>query len=187
MGTISSSGLYTAPALIATQQTVTVVATSVADNTKSASVTLTLPSSTSSSAPASPSCAPPGTNAFTGCYYLDTTFGNSSGLGFTHADPQINFNWYTNGPGGTVGAYNFSVRWQGNFTFSAGPCTFTLSTDDGSILYIDGQQVMNEWGIHAAYPTSQTVTLTAGTHLLELDYFQIGGGASASLAWAPGI
>ena len=42
MGTISSTGLYTAPASIATAQTVTVRATSVADATKSATAAVTL-------------------------------------------------------------------------------------------------------------------------------------------------
>jgi hypothetical protein len=42
VGTLSSSGLYTAPALIASSQTVTVTATSNADPSKSASATITL-------------------------------------------------------------------------------------------------------------------------------------------------
>ncbi|MBS1860019.1 MAG: hypothetical protein JST11_31910 [Acidobacteria bacterium] len=42
MGTLSSSGLYTAPATIASQQTVQVIATSAADTTKSASAVVTL-------------------------------------------------------------------------------------------------------------------------------------------------
>ena len=42
VGTISSSGLYTAPSSITTQQTVTVTATSQADTTKSGSATATL-------------------------------------------------------------------------------------------------------------------------------------------------
>ncbi len=42
LGTVSSSGLYTAPSAINTQQTVTVTATSQADTTKSASATVTL-------------------------------------------------------------------------------------------------------------------------------------------------
>jgi RHS repeat-associated protein len=42
VGTIDSTGLYTAPAMISAQQTVTVMATSLADSTKSASATLTL-------------------------------------------------------------------------------------------------------------------------------------------------
>jgi glucosylceramidase len=42
VGTISASGMYTAPATISSQQTVTVTATSQADATKSASATITL-------------------------------------------------------------------------------------------------------------------------------------------------
>jgi hypothetical protein len=42
IGSISSSGLYTAPSTISTQQTVTVKATSAADSTKSATATITL-------------------------------------------------------------------------------------------------------------------------------------------------
>ena len=42
VGTISASGLYTAPATVATQLTVTITATSQADGTKSASVTVSL-------------------------------------------------------------------------------------------------------------------------------------------------
>ena len=47
-GTITTAGLYTAPFCIASQQTATVTATSVADPTKSASVTLTLQPATTS-------------------------------------------------------------------------------------------------------------------------------------------
>jgi hypothetical protein len=42
IGTLASSGVYTAPATIAAQQTVTITATSAADTTKSASATVTL-------------------------------------------------------------------------------------------------------------------------------------------------
>ena len=48
-GTISASGLYTAPANITTQQTVTIKATSAADTTKSATATVTLSPPASSS------------------------------------------------------------------------------------------------------------------------------------------
>jgi len=42
VGTINSTGLYTAPSTITTQQTVTVTATSQADNTKTGTATVTL-------------------------------------------------------------------------------------------------------------------------------------------------
>ena len=53
-GTLSTSGLYTAPASIGSQQTITVTATSVADTTKSGQATITLnPSPAITSQPAS--------------------------------------------------------------------------------------------------------------------------------------
>ncbi|MGD0733384.1 MAG: DUF2341 domain-containing protein [Terracidiphilus sp.] len=58
LGTISASGLYISPASFTTQQTVTVTATSQADPTKSASVTITL----SPLAPPSTQCASNGYN-----------------------------------------------------------------------------------------------------------------------------
>src|ERR1019366_8797466 len=42
LGSIDTAGLYTAPAIVAAQQTVTVTATSVADPAKSASASLTV-------------------------------------------------------------------------------------------------------------------------------------------------
>jgi len=177
MGTVSASGLYTAPAAVNGQETITVKATSVADSSKSATANITL-----NPAPGSASCPAPAVNAFTGCYYSDKTFGASQGLAFTRTDPRIAFNW-ANGPGSGVGAYNFSVRWQGYFTFAAGTYTFSVATDDGSMLYIDGQPVLNEWGDHPAYTLNQPVVMSAGQHLVQLDYYQAGGGASANLTW----
>ena len=129
-------------------------------------------------------CGTPSTNSFTGCYFADTTLGSTSGIAFSRVDPQINFDWSANGPGGSLGTTNYSVKWQGNFTFNAGPYTFTLSTDDGSVLYVDGQQIINDWSQHAAYTINQTYTMTTGTHLIELDYFQAAGGAVANLSWS---
>lgn len=66
MGTISSSGVYTAPAPITSSQTVTVKATSVADPTKSASATVNLiPPVTVSLTPSSVSLQPSQNQIFT--------------------------------------------------------------------------------------------------------------------------
>lgn len=177
-GSISSSGLYTAPSSVSSQQTVTVQATSAADPTKTATAAITL------TPPAvSASCGAPSTNSFTGCYFGDVNLGSSAGLAFSRVDPQINFDWSATGPGGNLGNSNYSVKWQGNFTFNAGPYTFTLSTDDGSRLYVDGHLVIDDWSTHAAYTITQSYTMTAGTHLIEFDYFQAGGGALATLSW----
>ena len=131
VGTVSPSGLYTSPAAVSSPQTVTVTATSVADPTKSASSSVAL-----SPAASALICGIPSSNAFTGCYYQDRSF---SVLGFTRLDPQINFNWTSTPPGQGVGPENYSVRWLGTFMFAGGNYAFTLTTDDGSRLWIDGQ------------------------------------------------
>jgi len=66
VGSITTSGLYTAPATIAAQQTVTVTATSQADSTKTASATITLmPLITASISPAGVTLAASQTQQFT--------------------------------------------------------------------------------------------------------------------------
>jgi len=64
-GSISNSGLYTAPSTIASQQTVTVTATSVADTTKTASATVTLTPVTVSVTPTTASLGVSQTQQFT--------------------------------------------------------------------------------------------------------------------------
>ena len=158
---------------------ITAVARDAAGNrTTSAPITVAV----NNAASPAPTCSTPGLNAFTGCYYSDARWTN---LVFTQTDPQINFNWGFNAPDSRLPQTYFSVRWQGNFTFSAGTHQFTMGSDDGSLLYIDNQLVLNNWGEHAAIPLTVQVPLTAGTHLVRVDYYQATGSASIALNWTP--
>ncbi|KAL3163030.1 hypothetical protein ABBQ32_009455 [Trebouxia sp. C0010 RCD-2024] len=66
----------------------------------------------------------------------------------------------------------------------AGLWRFSLVSDDGSLLYIDGAIVINADGNHANVTTnSRRVNLTAGYHSIEVDYCNIGGMASLHLLW----
>ncbi len=65
----------------------------------------------------------------------------------------------------------------------AGAYTFRLLSDDGSQLWIDGQQVIDHDGVHGATTKDGDVTLTAGSHALEVRYFQVTGGARLQLQW----
>ena len=129
-----------------------------------------------------PSCATPATNAFLGCYYTGQNFNK---LVFSRLDLAISFDWSGVGPRGPValGPDNYSVRWLGSFSFGAGTYQFTVNTDDGEVLYIDGQPVYSNWVPHGSYPVMVNVPLTAGTHVVRLDYFQQAGGAIAQLSW----
>lgn len=53
--------------------------------------------------------------------------------------------------------------------------SFTLMSDDGSNLYIDGGLIINNDGLHAAQTKGGVKFLSYGVHSFELDYFQATG------------
>lgn len=67
--------------------------------------------------------------------------------------------------------------------------TFTLDSDDGARLMIDGRQVLEYDGIHGTgSPRTATVSLPAGRLPIRLDYFQWLHGKGLTVAWSgPGF
>jgi cytochrome c553 len=67
--------------------------------------------------------------------------------------------------------------------------TFTLDSDDGSRLTIDGRKILEYDGIHGTgTPQTATVELPAGRLPIRLDYFQWLHGKGLALSWAgPGF
>jgi hypothetical protein len=101
-GTVSQSGLYTAPASVSTQQTATVKATSAADNSTNSTATITLmPPVAVSVTPASPSLYASGTQQFS------ATVINTSNTGVSWS--------VTSGPG--------TISTSGLYTAPAGVAT----------------------------------------------------------------
>ena len=60
---------------------------------------------------------------------------------------------------------------------------FALASDDGSILSIDGTDIIRHGGTHVMTTKRKTLSLTAGDHTVELLYFQSGGGYGLTLSW----
>ncbi len=83
----------------------------------------------------------------------------------------------------------FAVRFRGTIDVSqAGRYKFYTKSDDGSLLFVDGQLVVDNDGLHAPIEKQGQVTLAAGTHDIEIRYLQGYGGSSFSTAWAgPGF
>jgi len=65
----------------------------------------------------------------------------------------------------------------------AGNYVFRLVSDDGSILSIDGQEVINHDGNHGATAKDGELLLSAGKHPFVLDFYEAGGGQALSLQW----
>lgn len=66
--------------------------------------------------------------------------------------------------------------------------TFYLLSNDGSILYLNDREFINNDGDHRAIEKQGTLALQAGYYPILLDYFQSGGGKALKLSWeGPGI
>ncbi len=71
---------------------------------------------------------------------------------------------------------------------TSGNYTFYTSSDDGSKLWIDGQLVVDNDGLHGARERSGTVSLSAGYHEIEVHFFERNGAAVLQVSYAgPGI
>jgi DNA-binding beta-propeller fold protein YncE len=80
----------------------------------------------------------------------------------------------------------FSVWWQGTINApDSGTYVFETLSDDGSYVYIDGQLVVDNGGVHGSRPVSGSVSLQAGPHDIDIKYFQDGGGITMEVFWQP--
>ncbi len=64
-----------------------------------------------------------------------------------------------------------------------GVYTFQTRSDDGSVLYLDDDLVVNNDGSHAAIPASGTIALKKGYHSYRLYYFEDYEGEYFSWSW----
>lgn len=60
---------------------------------------------------------------------------------------------------------------------------FRLISDDGSVLYIDNEEIIDHGGEHGATPMDGEIYLEEGPHPIRIEYFQGGGGKALSLQW----
>ena len=70
----------------------------------------------------------------------------------------------------------------------SGNYSFYITSDDGSRLYIDGEELINNDGPHGMVTKSGTVSLTTGLHSIRINYFDSGGGDGLAVEWSgPGF
>jgi outer membrane protein OmpA-like peptidoglycan-associated protein len=87
-------------------------------------------------------------------------------------DPWMQFSWPRHCPEGVDHEY-FTVRWTGKlYVPQTGTYTFLATVDDGIRLWLDGQQLMNEWRRQASRTYSAEVELEGNTyHDLRIEYY----------------
>ncbi|HEY2952941.1 MAG TPA: PA14 domain-containing protein [Verrucomicrobiae bacterium] len=84
---------------------------------------------------------------------------------------------------------NIGLRFTGVIQLPAdGAYTFYTSSDDGSILYLGTQKVVDNDGIHSATEKKGTITLKAGEHPILVNYFNGGNEAVLKVSYeGPGL
>ena len=122
-------------------------------------------------------------NGLSATYYNNIDF---TGTTVTRVDPTIDFAWGTGSPAASIGADTFSARWTGQVEAQfTGTYTFYTVSDDGVRLWVNGQQIINNWTDHAPTENSGTIALTAGQRYdIRMEFYENGGGAIARLLWS---
>ena len=83
----------------------------------------------------------------------------------------------------------FGFRYSGYIkVLRDGIYTFFLESNDGSRLFIDGKELIENDGNHGAIEEPGNIALKSGFHRIEVKYFQCGGGKKLKVSWkGPGF
>jgi hypothetical protein len=87
----------------------------------------------------------------------------------------------------TIGDFDstFLARAEGFLETRAGTHELRLTSDDGSILALDGRVVIDHDGLHGVTAKTAMLELGAGLHPIDLWFFQSYGGWALKLEWKP--
>ncbi|MEH2238720.1 PA14 domain-containing protein [Nostoc sp.] len=122
-------------------------------------------------------------NGLTAEYYDNIDFTN---LKQTRTDPTVNFNWGAGSPDPSIGADTFSARWTGQVQAKYSETyKFYTTSDDGVRLWVNGQQIINQFVDHSAREDSGSIALVAGQKYdIKLEYYENTFSAVSELAWS---
>ena len=83
----------------------------------------------------------------------------------------------------------FGLVYEGYIKINnSGEYTFYTQSDDGSKLYINGQQLVDNDGVHAARERAGKIRLSAGYHKIEVRYFENAYGEELKVSYqGPGV
>ncbi len=80
----------------------------------------------------------------------------------------------------------FGIEWEGYLSIAQkGVYQFATKSDDGSVVYINGNLVVDNDDLHAMRHISGVTSLDEGFHHLRVKYFDGGGGAVMEFLWTP--
>ncbi|WP_206513158.1 PA14 domain-containing protein [Flagellimonas marinaquae] len=79
---------------------------------------------------------------------------------------------------------SFGIRYSGFIQIDTpGTYTFYTTSDDGSKLFINGTEVVDNDGLHSSQERSGNISLTAGLHDITVLFFENGGGETLTVQY----
>ncbi|SHN08861.1 beta-glucosidase [Actinacidiphila paucisporea] len=121
---------------------------------------------------------------------LTASYYNNTGLTgtpvVTRNESSVDNVWGGASPAPGVNTTNWSAKWTGTLHPPAtGTYQLSLTSDDGSRVYVNGQQIVNNWFNQGSTTRTGSVSLTAGQAVsIEVDYYNAAGASNATLGWA---
>ncbi|MDQ2718728.1 MAG: family 20 glycosylhydrolase [Bacteroidota bacterium] len=116
------------------------------------------------------------------CIYYKGSFSDTKNM--TSVAPSQTFNVNNIAVPSEVNAPTFGLQYRGYIDVPEnGIYSFYLTSDDGSLLTIDGKTVVDNDGLHSAIERSGEVALEKGLHLFSLDFIEGGGGYTLRLLY----
>jgi hypothetical protein len=104
----------------------------------------------------------------------------------TRVEKQVNVEGTTDKWPGTELTSHFYARWTGVIKIAKdGKYKFITSSDDGSRLFIDGKQVVDNGGLHAMEEKDGDVELKTGNHDIKIEFFENDGDHGCVVSWEP--
>lgn len=118
-----------------------------------------------------------------GEYWSNQTFDGAPAV--TRTDAVVDFSWGDSSFADGQPTDHFSARWTGTLTApESGEYAISITSDDGSRLWIDGKMVANNWSDHGPASVVGHVTLEAGKPVpIKVEFYESGGGAVMKLGW----
>jgi len=122
------------------------------------------------------------TGQFFAEYFASMTLSNSPV--FSQCEVDINHDsdvapW----PGNGVQTTQFAARWTGRETFAAGTYIFTATGDDGIRVFLDNVPLIDRWVDQASTTYTVTQPISAGTHIVRVEYYQNCCVAAVHVTW----
>jgi LysM repeat protein len=114
---------------------------------------------------------------------------------YTRHDAAINFDWGTGSPNVAVPVDDFSARWTRTVEFAGGRYNIWVVHDDGVLVWIDDQLIINQWYDQPVYmrytagPPAmnlhhEQIDLAPGLHRIKLEYYEHGKNAVIKFGWS---